>query len=98
MTGERRPVVALAASVDVTQRARLNGFRLNLRGSDPSTLLSTLKTIGLLPGTFVWVAAEAMVTRAIRSYLVQGRGHPLSWMTGAWAMRMRMRSSSEVSG
>ncbi|PLP57881.1 NADPH-dependent ferric siderophore reductase [Mesorhizobium loti] len=56
--------------------------------SDPSTLLAILKTTGLLPGTFVWIAAEAMVTRAIRSYLVQERGHPLSWMkaSGYWIM------------
>ncbi|WP_054308276.1 siderophore-interacting protein [Mesorhizobium sp. 1M-11] len=56
--------------------------------SDPSTLLAILKTIGLLPGTFVWIAAEALVTRAIRSFLVQERGHPLSWMkaSGYWVM------------
>lgn len=56
--------------------------------SDPGTLLAILKTIGLLPGTFVWIAAEALVTRAIRKYLVQERGHPLSWMkaSGYWVM------------
>ena len=56
--------------------------------SDPRALLAILKTIGLLPGTFVWIAAEAMVTRAIRTYLVQDRSHPLSWMkaSGYWVM------------
>lgn len=56
--------------------------------ADPGALLAILKTIDVLPETFVWIAAEALVTRAVRSYLVQERGHPLSWMkaSGYWVM------------
>lgn len=56
--------------------------------ANPSALLSLVKQADLKPETFVWVAAEAAVTRAIRSYLVEQRGHPLTWTkaSGYWVM------------
>ncbi len=56
--------------------------------TDPAALLDVLRTIDLEPETFVWIAAEAKVTRAIRTYLVEERGHPLTWMkaSGYWVM------------
>jgi NADPH-dependent ferric siderophore reductase len=56
--------------------------------ADPTALLSVLETVELLPGTFVWVAAEASVARAIRTYLIRERGHSLNWMKagGYWIM------------
>ena len=58
------------------------------RATDASGLISVLETIDLQPGTFAWVAAEATVARAVRSYLVEKRGHPLTWLkaNGYWAL------------
>ncbi|NLS00561.1 siderophore-interacting protein [Rhizobium sp. P38BS-XIX] len=54
--------------------------------TDPSALLAVLKTVDVAPGTFVWIAAEASVTRALRSHLVEERSYPLSWIkaSGYW--------------
>lgn len=51
--------------------------------TDSSALIETLKTLEFTPGTFVWVASEASVTRAVRSYLVDTLSFPLSWMKAA---------------
>jgi NADPH-dependent ferric siderophore reductase len=63
-------------------------YRPLSQATDASSLLSVLETLDLQPETFVWVAAEASVTRAIRTYLVETRGHALSWMkaSGYWVM------------
>lgn len=54
--------------------------------TDASALMAVLRTVELTPGTFVWIAAEASVTRALRAYLVEERGYPLSWIkaSGYW--------------
>lgn len=56
------------------------------QATDASALLAILRTVELAPGTFVWIAAEASVTRALRAYLVEERGYPLSWIkaSGYW--------------
>jgi NADPH-dependent ferric siderophore reductase len=46
-------------------------------------------TLARLPSyTFVWIAAEASVARAIRSHFLDERNHPLGWMRagGYWVM------------
>lgn len=57
-------------------------------GDDPGALLSIVKTIDLQPETFVWIAAEAAVARAIRTYFIEQKGHSLSWTKagGYWVM------------
>ncbi|MBB6487374.1 siderophore-interacting protein [Rhizobium lusitanum] len=54
--------------------------------TDASALLAALQSVELAPGTFVWIAAEASVTRAIRTYLVEKRGYSLAWIkaSGYW--------------
>lgn len=54
--------------------------------TDPAALMEILRSVDLQAGTFVWIAAEASVTRALRSYLVEERGYPLSWIkaSGYW--------------
>lgn len=54
--------------------------------TDPAALMDILRSVDLQAGTFVWIAAEASVTRALRSYLVEERGYPLSWIkaSGYW--------------
>ena len=53
---------------------------------DPGSLLAQLVTVELTPETFVWIAAEATVARAVRAYVAQERGHALTWMKagGYW--------------
>ena len=51
--------------------------------ADASVLIERLRDVAIEPGTFVWVAAEGAVTRAIRSYLVEERKHPLVWLRAA---------------
>ena len=55
---------------------------------DPGALLATVRTLDLRPDTFVWVAAEAGVARAVRDHLVERRGHPRAWVKagGYWIM------------
>ncbi len=50
-------------------------------------LIAALAGIDIISGTFVWIAAEASVARAIRAYLVEERGYPLTWIkaSGYWA-------------
>lgn len=54
--------------------------------NDPGALLGIIRTLELEPETFVWVAAEAHVARAIRSWLIEEQGHPKSWLKagGYW--------------
>ena len=54
--------------------------------ADPHPLLAQLAAVELTPETFVWIAAEATVARALRAHIVQERGHPLTWMKagGYW--------------
>lgn len=47
--------------------------------ADPAALLAIASTVPLEPGTFVWIAAEAAVARALRHHIVEERGHPKSW-------------------
>ncbi|WP_176085075.1 siderophore-interacting protein [Martelella sp. HB161492] len=54
--------------------------------TDPSVFITALRDLPLTAETFVWIAAEAAVARAIRNYLVEERGHPLTWLkaSGYW--------------
>eukprot|EP00913_Durusdinium_trenchii_P026833 g25168.t1 len=56
--------------------------------TDASGIIAALEQVELTDDTFVWVAAEATVARAVRSYLVEARAHPLQWIkaAGYWAL------------
>lgn len=53
---------------------------------EPSLLLEALDEVDIGAQTFAWVAAEAGVARAIRTYLTEGRRHPETWLkaSGYW--------------
>ncbi|MFF0918319.1 siderophore-interacting protein [Rhizobium leguminosarum] len=55
------------------------------QATDATALLKLLSTADIQPETFIWVAAEASVTRSIRAYLLE-RGCPLGWIkaSGYW--------------
>jgi NADPH-dependent ferric siderophore reductase len=63
-------------------------YRPLTQAADASTFIAALEKIELQPETFIWVAAEATVTRQIRAYLTEARGYPLSWIkaSGYWVM------------
>lgn len=66
-------------------RATLNAlwaYRPLAAGNDAAALLDLLKTIQIEPDTFVWIAAEAAVTRALRAE-VERRGLPQGWLKAA---------------
>ena len=50
---------------------------------DPAALLSKIETLKVQPDTFVWIAAEAGVARAIRNHFTAQRSHPPGWMKAA---------------
>ena len=54
--------------------------------ADSAPLLNALRAQPLPEGTFVWIAAEAQVVRALRAHLVEERGHALGWLkaSGYW--------------
>lgn len=51
--------------------------------TDAAGFIEKLRDIEIAPGTFVWVAAEGAVTRAIRAHLLKERNHPLAWLRAA---------------
>ena len=50
---------------------------------NPTALLARIERLKVQPNTFVWIAAEAGVARAIRNHFTEQRGHPPSWMKAA---------------
>lgn len=57
------------------------------RDADAAPLLSASKAVRLPPGEgFIWIAAEAGVTRALRRYVLEDLKHPARWMkaSGYW--------------
>ena len=55
------------------------------QATDPAPYLAALDAMPLGPRTFIWMAAEAMVARAIRTHLLD-RGHDRQWIkaSGYW--------------
>jgi NADPH-dependent ferric siderophore reductase len=58
------------------------------RGDDAAQIRAALASFAPPAGDgFVWIAAEAMVARALRQTMIEDRGHPREWMkaAGYWA-------------
>ncbi|MDQ0455715.1 SIP domain-containing protein [Rhizobium paknamense] len=51
--------------------------------TDAAPFLAALKNLPLQPGTFVWIAAEGAVTKAIRAHFLEERQHPRPWLKAA---------------
>ncbi|WP_138472882.1 SIP domain-containing protein [Poseidonocella sp. HB161398] len=52
--------------------------------ADPAPLLEALKALDLPEGKgFVWIAAEAGVARALKTHMLEERGHPGPWLKAA---------------
>jgi NADPH-dependent ferric siderophore reductase len=71
--------------------ARLKSYWIAREGQpldDASLLRFALDDYNLPPGDgFVWIAAEARTARALRSYMMDTRGHPKAWVkaSGYWS-------------
>lgn len=99
------PVTSLVAITDEAARqtfttgARHTAMWIErpLSGADdPAPFLAALAGIGLPPGEgFVWIAAEATVARSVRDYLVEERGHPLTWLKAAGYWKMGIADAHE---
>ncbi|MBZ4023888.1 NADPH-dependent ferric siderophore reductase [Rhodobacter sp. TJ_12] len=65
--------------------------------TDASGLLAALARIALPEQTFVWIAAEAGVAKALRAALTE-RGHPTAWLkaAGYWVAGAADRSEKEL--
>ncbi len=62
--------------------------RNDTSGGDVERLKAGLETLQSPPGDgFIWIAAEAQVARALRTYMVENRSHPRVWVkaSGYWA-------------
>jgi NADPH-dependent ferric siderophore reductase len=53
------------------------------QATDASGIIAALETVDIPAGAFAWIATEASVARAIRSYLTEKRSHPLPWLKAA---------------
>lgn len=71
--------------------ASLRSFWIAREGQpldDAALLRFALDDYALPPGDgFVWIAAEAHTARALRSYMMETRGHPKAWIkaSGYWS-------------
>lgn len=54
-------------------------YRPLASGADAAALLEQVRHVDLAPATFVWIAAEATVARALRDHLVEERQYPRGW-------------------
>jgi NADPH-dependent ferric siderophore reductase len=58
--------------------------RGNFEAADPTALLDALVELALPEGPgFVWIAAETEVARAVRSHMIDVRGHSPGWIKAA---------------
>ncbi|WP_210324055.1 siderophore-interacting protein [Agrobacterium sp. AGB01] len=78
---------------DFTSKAKLDihwVYRPLSDAAKAALLLQALEQVEIARQTFVWVAAEASVTRDVRRYLVEQRGHALTWTkaSGYWVKGM----------
>lgn len=52
--------------------------------ADGAALIAALAELPLPPGDgFVWIAAEAAAARAVKTWLIEQRGHPREWTKAA---------------
>lgn len=53
---------------------------------DAGPLLTAVRGLDVAPGTFVWIAAEASVARALRAHFLATVGVPMGWIkaSGHW--------------
>jgi NADPH-dependent ferric siderophore reductase len=73
-------------------------YRSVKEAASPAPVLTALQGLDIAPGTFVFIAAEAGVAKAIRHHLVEERGHPLGWTKAAGYWTLGKADASEKFG
>jgi NADPH-dependent ferric siderophore reductase len=58
------------------------------KAADAAPLIAALDAVDLPAGTFVWIAAEAIVAKSLRAYVTDKRNLPAGWFkaAGYWQM------------
>ena len=54
-----------------------------VEADNPVPFLDVLRTLDWTPSTFIWIAAEATVARALKAYVLETRGHGPGWVKSA---------------
>ncbi|MDO6459367.1 siderophore-interacting protein [Granulosicoccaceae sp. 1_MG-2023] len=65
--------------------------------ADAAPFLRQLGTLALEAGTFVWIAGEAAMVKAVRRYLINERGHDKAWLKAAGYWKQGVADSNEKS-
>ena len=70
---------------DSAAKLTLRWVHRGTEAADPAPLLAAVEGLELEEGTFIWIAAEAGVTQALRAHFTDN-GHPLVWTkcAGYW--------------
>lgn len=73
--------------------------RPEAQATEPSHFIEALADVTLGEGTYVWIAAEAGVAKAIRRHLIDELNHPLTWMksAGYWVKGQADTSEKNIS-
>ena len=85
-------VVAVPGSADeqeISTVARHTALWVHRPLSDahnPAPVIDVLKTLDWTPSTYIWIAADAAVARAVKMYVLEERGHSQDWIksSGYW--------------
>ena len=66
--------------------------------ADPAALLAAVEAMPLTADTFVWIAAEAQVARALKQHFFAGRGHDPQWIkaSGYWVKGVADGSAKDL--
>ncbi|TFF27893.1 siderophore-interacting protein [Jiella endophytica] len=92
---EAGPGVAITSLVAVPAKADEQTFETSAEldarwvhrpleaANDAGPLVAALRDVAIAPDTYVWIAAEASVVRALRQVILEERGHPRGWFKAA---------------
>ncbi|WP_321447984.1 siderophore-interacting protein [uncultured Cohaesibacter sp.] len=71
--------------------------RSEKEAASSTPFLESIKDVSCGEGTYIWIAAEARVAKAIRTFFLEEKGHPLQWMKAAGYWVHGQADSSEKS-
>ena len=65
------------------------------QAQDPTPVLAALQDLVIAPNTFVWLAGEAAMVKAVRQYLLAERQVPSAWLKAAGYWKQGQADSHE---
>lgn len=63
--------------------------------TDAKGVINTLKDLSITADTFIWVAGETTMVKAVRDYLLIERGHPKAWLKAAGYWKQGLADAAE---